>query len=126
MDNLKRDVAMSHFNQFCACVCDLGEEEKTRIHRSIEPSIAEIHFGSLAKRYSTLNVIFALYRIFRNCMIRTGLRKKEFWNTTYRTASRCAKCIRISRPINDNITLKGGMYSQNVNNTSAWSNLVNK
>ena len=67
MDNLRRDeggeLAVSHFDQFCACVRDLGEEEKTRIHRSIEPSIAEIHFGSLAKRYSTLNVIFALYQL---------------------------------------------------------------
>ena len=70
MDNLRRDeggeLAVSHFDQFCTCVRDLGEEEKTRIriHRSIKPSIAEIHFGSLAKRYSTLSAVFALYQLY--------------------------------------------------------------
>ena len=50
MDNLKRDegeeLVVSRFDRFCACVHDLGEK-KRRIHLSIEPSIAEIHFGSL-------------------------------------------------------------------------------
>ena len=57
----------------------------------------------------------------------TGLRKKEFWKPLVELYHvRCAKCIRISRSVNDNTTLKGVMYSQNANNTPAWSNLVNK
>ena len=50
MDNLRRDeggeLAMSRFDRFSACMCDLGEEEKMRIHRLslLSTSIAEIHF----------------------------------------------------------------------------------
>ena len=45
--------------------------------------------------------------------LKSGLdqRIKEFWNTTYRTASQC-----VLKMYSDFITLKGGMYSQNVNN----------